>query len=84
MSACFKSFALWRARHEKALPCVPRQRWENSVCFDPLDRQPEPEDQVGPVNLALGSSDARRSRSPDDVPNPSSMSIGSRKYKAQQ
>ena len=45
-------------------------------------RIPEPRGvQVGEVSLESGSSDARRSRQPDDVPSPSSKSIGSRKYK---
>ena len=35
-------------------------------------RIPEPRVQVGEVSPALGSSDARRSRLPDDVPSPSS------------
>ena len=49
----------------------------------PPDRHPEPGVQVGKVNQASGSSDARRSHQPGDVPSPCSMSIGSRKYKAQ-
>ena len=48
----------------------------------PPDRHPEPGVQVGKVNQASGSSDARRSHQPGDVPSPCSMSIGSRKYKA--
>jgi len=48
----------------------------------PPDRHPEPGVQVGKVNQASGSSDARRSHQPVDVPSPCSMSIGSRKYKA--
>jgi hypothetical protein len=52
------------------------------VCKAPQDRHPEPGVQVGEVRSTLGSSDARRSRSSTDVPSPSSMSIGSRKYKA--
>lgn len=50
----------------------------------PPDPHPEPGVQVGKGSLTLGSSNARRSRSPSDVPSPGSRSIGSRKYKARQ
>src|ERR1700761_1229511 len=57
---------------ERGIGCPPRTS----------GRIPEPRGvQVGEVSLESGSSDARRSHQPDDVPSPSSMSIGSRKYK---
>ena len=52
------------------------------VSAKPPGRQPEPGVQVGESNLALGSSDARRSRLLGNVSSPCSMSIGSRQYKA--
>ena len=48
----------------------------------PPDRHPEPGVQVGEGSGASGSSDARRSHQPRNVPSPGSKSIGSRKYKA--
>src|SRR5574344_440629 len=63
---------------------VPALRIRHKVSAKLPGRQPEPGVQVGEGSLALGSSDARRSRSPGNVPSPCSMSIGSRQYKARQ
>jgi len=46
--------------------------WKGKVSAAPPDPHPEPGVQVGEGSLELGSSDARRSRSPGNVPSPGS------------
>jgi hypothetical protein len=71
-------------RHTRTLCCAPAapvDRWGVRQVPWAAFLNPYGQIQVGEVRVASGSSDARRSHQPHDIPSPCSTSIGSGKYR---